>query len=145
MKSFLDSNVLVYLFDQDAPRKKATAQQILQTEGTVGNIAISTQVLQEFYVTVTRKLAQPLKADTALEAVDRFVTLPLVVVDAALILSAIRRIHEDSISFWDSLIIDALKGWGATSLVRTSSRWQGGQWREDRKPVSIGPAIDFNR
>src|SRR5437016_5950477 len=83
MKSFLDSNVLVYLFDQDAPRKKATAQQILQTEGTVGNIAISTQVLQEFYVTVTRKLAQPLKADTALEAVDRFVTLPLVVVDAA--------------------------------------------------------------
>ena len=116
MKSFLDSNVLVYLFDQDAPGKKATAQQILQTEGTVGNLVISTQVLQEFYVTVTRKLAQPLKADTALEAVDRFVTLPLVVVDAALILSAIRRSHKDSISFWDSLIIDAALKAGAQRL-----------------------------
>src|SRR5205823_8858901 len=57
-----------------------------------------------------------LKADTALEAVDRFVTLPLVVVDAALILSAIRRSHKDSISFWDSLIIDAALKAGAQRL-----------------------------
>src|SRR5436190_9996307 len=103
MKSFIDSNVLVYLFDQDAPKKKAIAQQILQTEGSAGNIVISTQVLQELYVTVTRKLAQPLKADTARDTVDRFAMLPLVAVDAPLILSAIRRSQKDVISFWDSL------------------------------------------
>ena len=117
MKSFIDSNVLVYLFDQDAPKKKAIAQQILQTEGSAGNIVISTQVLQEFYVTVTRKLAQPLKAATALDTVDRFAMLPLVAVDAPLILSAIRRSQKDVISFWDSLIIDSALKAGVQRLL----------------------------
>ena len=116
MKSFVDSNVLVYLFDQDTPRKKAAAQQLLQTEGAAGNILLSTQVLQEFYVTVTRKLARPLKPDTALEVVNQFAALPLVVIDPPLILSAIRRSQQDSISFWDSLIIDAALKGGAERL-----------------------------
>jgi predicted nucleic acid-binding protein len=111
MKSFVDSNVLVYLFDKDSPNKKAVAQRILQTEGTAGNLLLSTQVLQEFYVTVTRKLAEPLKLNTALEAVRKFAAFPIVTVDVLLILAAIRRSQNDSISFWDSLIIDAaLKG-----------------------------------
>jgi predicted nucleic acid-binding protein len=116
VKSFVDSNVLVYLFDQDSPNKKAAAQRILQTEASVGNILLSTQVLQEFYVTVTRKLAQPLKPETALEVVTRFGALPLVIVDMSLILSAIRRSQKDSISFWDSLIIDAALKGGAQRL-----------------------------
>jgi predicted nucleic acid-binding protein len=116
MKSFVDSNVLVYLFDQDAPEKKTIAQQIFQTEGAAGNLLLSSQVLQEFYVTVTRKLAQPLKPDIALDAVQRFVVLPLVIVDAALIVSAIRRSQKQSFSFWDSLIIDAALKGGAQRL-----------------------------
>jgi predicted nucleic acid-binding protein len=116
MKSFLDSNVVVYLFDQDSPEKKAAVQRLLQTEAATGNILLSTQVLQEFYVTVTRKLAQPLKPETALAAVTRFAALPLVTIDTALILSAIRRSQLDSISFWDSLIIDAALKGGAQRL-----------------------------
>ena len=116
MKSFIDTNVLVYLFDLDAPDKKAIAQQILQTEGVAGNLLLSTQVLQEFYVTVTRKLTQPLKSDTALEVVQRLVVLPLVIVDAALIVSAIRRSQKESVLFWDSLIIDAALKGGAQRL-----------------------------
>ena len=116
MKSFVDSNVVVYLFDQDSPKKKAAAQRILQTEASVGNILLSTQVLQEFYVTVTRKLAKPLKPETALEAVTRFSAFPLVIVDMTLILSAIRRSQKDSISFWDSLVIDAALKGGAQRL-----------------------------
>ncbi len=116
MKSFVDSNVVVYLFDQDSPKKKAAAQRILQTEASVGNILLSTQVLQEFYVTVTRKLAKPLKPETALEAVTRFSAFPLVIVDMPLILSAIRRSQKDSISFWDSLVIDAALKGGAQRL-----------------------------
>jgi predicted nucleic acid-binding protein len=116
MKSFMDSNVLVYLFDQDTPRKKTTAQRLLQTEGAAGNVLLSTQVLQEFYVTVTRKLARPLKPDTAFEVVNQFAALPLVVIDPPLILSAIRRSQQDSISFWDSLIIDAALKGGAERL-----------------------------
>jgi predicted nucleic acid-binding protein len=116
MKSFMDSNVLVYLFDQDTPRKKAAAQRLLHAEGAAGNILLSTQVLQEFYVTVTRKLARPLKPDTAFEVVNQLAALPLVVIDPPLILSAIRRSLQDSISFWDSLIIDAALKGGAERL-----------------------------
>ena len=116
MKSFMDSNVLVYLFDQDTPRKKAAAQGLLQAEGAAGNILLSTQVLQEFYVTVTRKLARPLRPDTAFEVVNQLAALPLVVIDPPLILSAIRRSRQDSISFWDSLIIDAALKGGAERL-----------------------------
>ena len=58
---FVDTNVLVYLFDGDAPQKQRRARQILDEEGSPGSIVISTQVLQEFYVTVTRKLGKPLK------------------------------------------------------------------------------------
>jgi predicted nucleic acid-binding protein len=116
MKSFMDSNVLVYLFDQDTPRKKAAAQRLLHAEGAAGNILLSTQVLQEFYVTVTRKLARPLKPDTAFEVVNQLAALPLVVIDPPLILSAIRRSQQDSISFWDSLIIDAALKGGAERL-----------------------------
>ena len=116
MKSFVDSNVLVYLFDQDAPQKKAVAQRILQTEGAAGDILLSSPVLQEFYVSVTRKLAQPLKADMALDAVQRFAVFPLVIVDAPLIVSAIKRSQKESVSFWDSLIIDAALKGGAQRL-----------------------------
>ncbi|NBC12189.1 MAG: PIN domain-containing protein, partial [Gammaproteobacteria bacterium] len=54
---FLDTNVLVYIFDGDEPDKQAVARQLLRDSG---EIRLSTQVLSEFYVTVTRKLARPL-------------------------------------------------------------------------------------
>ena len=57
-KAFFDTNVLVYLFDRDAPGKQRRAQALLAELGPSG--VISTQVLQEFYVAVTRKLAMPL-------------------------------------------------------------------------------------
>ena len=60
MRSFFDTKVLVYLFDDDAPEKQRRAQQLLQDEVGQGRAILSTQVLQEFYVTVTRKLASPL-------------------------------------------------------------------------------------
>jgi predicted nucleic acid-binding protein len=116
MKSFIDSNVLVYLFDQDSPEKKTIAQGIILDEGSGGNLLLSTQVMQEFYVTVTRKLARPLTPGVALEAVRRFAAMPLVTVDGSLILSAIQLSQRDSISFWDSLIIEAALRGGAQRL-----------------------------
>ena|SRR5262245_33293509 len=117
MKSFVDTNVLVYLFDNDSPQKKAIAQRILQTEGSAGDIVLSTQVLQEFYVTVTRKLATPLSSENALTATSKFASLPTTVIDAPMILSAIRRSEKETLSFWDSLIVEtAVKG-GAQRIL----------------------------
>lgn len=54
--AFFDTNVLVYLFDVDAPEKKAVAETLFRE---YDKICFSAQVLQEFYVTVTGKLARP--------------------------------------------------------------------------------------
>ena len=116
MKSFFDTNVLVYLFDQDSPRKKTVAQKIFEKDASGGAILLSTQVLQEFYVTVTRKLGQPLKPEKALGVIRKLAVLPVVVVDTSLVLSAVQRSQKDSISFWDSLIIDAALKGGAQRL-----------------------------
>jgi hypothetical protein len=57
-RTFFDTNVLVYLFDADSRVKQSKARDALQGALERGPVVISTQVLQEFFVTVTRKLAQ---------------------------------------------------------------------------------------
>jgi predicted nucleic acid-binding protein len=73
---FFDTNVLVYLFDEDEPRKQAIARALLRDST---DIRLSTQVLAEFYVTVTRKLARPLKPETAYQAVEELRAFPVAV------------------------------------------------------------------
>jgi predicted nucleic acid-binding protein len=69
MRRFFDTNVLVYLFDASAPRKKARAQELLKQTVSEGLALLSTQVLQEFFVAVTRKLSVPLPHEQAERAV----------------------------------------------------------------------------
>ena len=113
---FLDTNVLVYLFDGDDPSKQRRAQDLLANRDLRAQVILSTQVLQEFYVSVTRKLAIPLNPETALRAVQDLATFPIVQVDTALILLAIQRSRQTKISFWDSLILEAALVAGATLL-----------------------------
>jgi hypothetical protein len=58
MKRFFDTNVLVCLFDADSPDKRRKARALFRKHAEAGDILLSTQVLQEFYVAVTRKLAR---------------------------------------------------------------------------------------
>jgi predicted nucleic acid-binding protein len=113
---FLDTNILVYLFDYDSPVKQRLAREILEKYGPTGSLLLSTQVLQEFYVTVTKKLAVPLAVEAAAQAVSDLAALPLIPIDSALILSAIRRSHMARLSFWDALIIEAALAGKATDL-----------------------------
>ena len=73
-------------------------------------------MLQEFYVTVTRKLAEPLDPETAYRAVSDLAILPLVQVDRFLVLAAIRRSQTAMLSFWDALIAEAALDAKATVL-----------------------------
>ncbi len=104
-RTFFDTNVLVYLFDADAPRKQARAQEVLQASLEHAMAVISTQVLQEFFVTVTRKLARPLPSADAESALRRLMELPVVQVDPDLILTAAVSARRDRISFRDALIL----------------------------------------
>ena len=125
MKAFFDTNILVYLFDAGAPAKQRRARELLESHTRAGETLLSTQVLQEFYVAVTRKLATPIELGVAYEAVRELAVLPAVRVDIPLILSAIQLSQQRQISFWDSLIVRAALEGGASILY--SEELQHGQ------------------
>jgi len=114
-RAFLDTNVLVYLFDRDTPAKQRRAREVLETEG--GSAAVSTQVLQEFYVTVTRKLGQPLAEKDAEAAVRDLAALEVVPVDTPLVLAAIARSRADRLSLWDALVVESALRAGCRRLL----------------------------
>ena len=116
MRAFFDTNVLVYLYDADAPEKQAHARELFESEAMAGRAIISTQVLQEFYVAVTRKLAVPLEPESAEEVVRNLAKLPVVSVDENRILSAIARSRRLKLSFWDASIIETALAGGAKRL-----------------------------
>ncbi|MBW2301786.1 MAG: PIN domain nuclease [Deltaproteobacteria bacterium] len=116
MRSFFDTNILVYMFDNDALVKKECACQLFETEASAGRALLSTQVLQEFYVSVTRKLAVPLDSESAEAVVRNLSVLPVIRIDIEKILAAIGRSRRMNVSFWDSLIIEAALAGGATRL-----------------------------
>jgi predicted nucleic acid-binding protein len=129
---FLDTNVLVYLFDQDTPQKRDQARRILQDAALIDDLVISTQVLQELYVTVTRKLKRPLAEADALTAVRSFGQLATVQVDTPMIERAIEFSQQHRISFWDALIVQAALEAGCNRLLTEDLH---GGWSIDRLRV----------
>jgi predicted nucleic acid-binding protein len=115
-KAFLDTNVLVYAFDHDEPAKRERAQEVLENARS-GALALSAQVLGEFYVTVTRKLARPLDAAVAGEALDWLGLLHVVALDAALVGAAVRTSRSSRLSYWDALIVAAAEAAGCGRLL----------------------------
>ena len=144
-KYFADTNVLVYAFDSKEPAKQQIALNLLDGFGSTGNLTLSTQVLQEFFVAVTRKLTPPLSAETAYELVENLVCYPLVQIDFSLILSAIRRHQQINVSFWDALIIEAALLSECTTLL--SEDMQDGQLIANkltiRNPFDSGFPLSF--
>lgn len=114
-RAFADSNVFVYAYDAAAPDKQARAQELLVAHGR--NLAISAQVMSEFFTVVTRKLAVPLSIPDATEAVARMARLPVVSIDAQLVRTGI-AIHQDhQVSYWDGLILAAARAARCTKLL----------------------------
>jgi predicted nucleic acid-binding protein len=116
-RTFVDTNVFVYLFDRDAPAKRGVARGILEGHGGSRHLTLSTQVLQEFYVIVTRKLGKPLPYDQALEATQDLAALPMVLIDPEMVLAAIDLSGAHQLSFWDALILKAAQRAGCTSVL----------------------------
>ena len=117
MRVFFDTNVLAYLFDDDAPEKQALARTVLQREVEDGRAVLSTQVLQEFFVATTRKLADPLSSEDGERAVRDLAELPVIQVTTRLVLDAVRRTRKTGFSFWDALIIETALVGGADRLL----------------------------
>ncbi len=108
---FLDTNVLVYAVASDpaAARKREAALALIEQV----DFALSAQVLQEFYVTVTRKLETPLSSVQAMEWIEQWDAFPCVGIDAALVKVAAELSERYRISYWDAAVIAAAELAGA--------------------------------
>jgi predicted nucleic acid-binding protein len=114
---FLDTNVLVYLYDKDAPEKRARSLSVLERSRESFRLVISTQVLQEFYVTVSRKLLKHLSEEEILLATHKLQGFPTVQINVPIIFDAIDLGRRFQLSFWDALIIQAALVAGCTRLL----------------------------
>ena len=103
---FVDTNVWVYTVDNGEPDKQAQAR-LAVAPSPDRDVVVSAQVLGEFYVTVTRKLAAVLPEADAMALVDRMRRLPVVQIDGELVATAIANARAWQISYWDALILTA--------------------------------------
>lgn len=112
--AFLDTNVLIYAVSSSPleAAKKDRALDLIEGE----DFGLSAQVLQEFYVNVTRKIAQPLPSDLAVELLEQFRQFPLVLTDYPLVVAGVETSMRYGISYWDGAIVAAAKILGAGVL-----------------------------
>jgi predicted nucleic acid-binding protein len=106
-REFVDANILVYALDASALGKQATAARLLEALWESGSGCLSVQVLQEFFVTVTRKVARPLSIDEAAERVREFAAWRVFAPAAGDVLAAIELHKQARINFWDAMIVQA--------------------------------------
>jgi len=107
VECFLDTNVLVYAAGGHGPDewKRERAFELIEP----AEFGVSGQVLQEFFVTVTRRFKQPLGISEASGWVDRLSLRPVAPVDASLVKVAIQVSHRYRIPYRDGAIIAAAR------------------------------------
>ena len=116
-RTFVDSNVLIYAHDANAGEKQERATEHLAKLWASAAGVLSTQVLQEFYVNVTRKIPVPLPAATAREVVRDYATWSGIPITPATVLRASEISEIWQVSFWDSMIIASAEENGAERIL----------------------------
>jgi predicted nucleic acid-binding protein len=113
---FVDTNVLVYAFEKTDSAKKRTARRLVTELMDTDRLRLSTQVLQELFVTLTRKAAVHCTGEEALAVLEDLAAWPLTVVDFPVIRAAVELSGKASLSFWDSLVVVSATNSGASVL-----------------------------
>jgi predicted nucleic acid-binding protein len=113
---FVDTNVLVYAFDKSSSPKKQVAQRLMHELMEEDRLRVSTQVLQELFVTLTRRVSQCCSTEEALAVLEDLTAWPLMTVDYAAIRAAGGLAHQAKLSFWDALVVVAAARTGAAVL-----------------------------
>lgn len=110
-KYFVDTNILVYAYDSSETHKQQVAFQLLDRLVISGAGVISTQVLAEFFVTVTnKKFPSPLNIAQAMASIQSYTQAwEVIAVTPAIVLEAVRGVKDYQLSFWDAQIWAAAK------------------------------------
>ncbi len=104
-KIFVDTNILIYAYDTQAGNKHTICKQKLRDLWESGNGVISTQVMQEFYVNVTRKIPEPLSFGHARRIIKNYEVWQVELINPRLVGLASEIQERNQLSFWDALIL----------------------------------------
>ncbi len=111
-RHFVDTNILIYAHDRSAGIKHERAQALLTELWETRTGCLSTQVLQEFYVNVTRKIARPLLPEEAAQIIADLARWEVHRPGVNSVLEAIRLQTRHQISFWDAMILTSARQLG---------------------------------
>jgi predicted nucleic acid-binding protein len=114
-RSFFDTNVLLYADDKSAPIKQRRSRDLMAEHRRDGTGVISLQVLQEYFVNVTRKLGVDTRI--ARRKVELLAELDVAVPQVPDVLAAIDMHRLHGISFWDALILRTAQQAGCSVLL----------------------------
>jgi len=115
-KTFVDTNILIYAHDVDAKSKHDLAKSALRELWGEQKGVLSTQVLQEFYVNVTRKIPHPISKESARLVVNTYIIWSVDTTPAET-WTAFRIEDEYRIGFWDALIVASALKSGANRIL----------------------------
>jgi predicted nucleic acid-binding protein len=115
VRSFFDTNVIIYADDKAAPVKQRRALQLIAEHRRAKSGVVSLQVLQEYFVTATRKLQ--LDQRIARRKVELLAEFDVAAPDVADVLAAIDLHRLHGINFWDALILRSAKQTGCKVLL----------------------------
>jgi predicted nucleic acid-binding protein len=113
---FVDTNILLYAISRDpAEQDKAKrADEILSSR----ELALSVQVLQEFYVQATRaSRPDPITHQQAVRLIESFRRFPIQDITSAIVMAALAGRDRFHLSYWDSAIIEASRAMGCTEVL----------------------------
>jgi predicted nucleic acid-binding protein len=127
---FVDTNVFVYAYDQSAGIKQEKAGALLQRLWRSGKGCLSLQVLQEFYVIVTRKIQSPLPVNEATQIIKDLRGWQIHRPTVEDVLGAITIQTRFGISFWDALILRSASQLECATI-----------WSEDLNPGQVYESV----
>lgn len=120
---FVDTNILIYAHDLSAGHKNTRARDLIRELWQTGQGCVSVQVLQEFYVNVTRKVAQPLTPEIAAQILADLSVWHVHCPGVQDVLDAIALQARYQLSFWDAMIAVSAIQLGCSTI-----------WSEDLNP-----------
>ncbi len=102
---FIDTNILIYAFDPSDPQKHKLAKQLLERLWLEQTGCLSIQVMQEFFVNATRKIAQPLSILVASQILKDYSEWIVHSPNPMTVITATQLLQKTNISFWDALLV----------------------------------------
>ena len=105
LRYLLDTNLLVYCFDEADAEKQARALEVLRHVGEVPTAALPAQVLAEFANVAMRRLEPPLSPDEVYQQVELYAQVfPIVPLTLAVVLEALRGVRDHQLAYYDAQI-----------------------------------------